>query len=115
MNASAAEVQDEGEKKDVPTMPPVPPRLSREERLELENITLKVENTRLQQERLKLDFERATTMLLGLQKESFELLDRLNKKYGVDLTKSNIQSDGSIVPKNFGGITRLGSMLPQVG
>jgi hypothetical protein len=115
MVASPAEVQEQRDKKEAQTQPPMPPRLTREERLELENITLKVENIRLQQERLKLDFDRSKAMLLGLQKESFEMNDRLNKKYGVDLAASDIQSDGTIVPKGVGGISRALSVLPQVG
>lgn len=80
-------------------LPPVPPRLTVEERLSLENLALKAENLRLQQERLKQDFLTATKMLGALQKEVHEYQMGLDSKYGVKLAECTIQSDGSIVPK----------------
>jgi hypothetical protein len=74
------------------------PRLTMEEKLTLENLALKAENLRLQQERIKQDFVSATRMLLELRKEAEDYQSSLNRKYGVTLAKCKIQPDGSIVP-----------------
>lgn len=92
---------------DSPPPPVVPPRLTREERLELENLALKVENIRLQQERLRQDFVTSTRMLRELQKEAQDYQFGLGKKYGVDLAHSTIQSDGSIIPAKPEGVSDI--------
>lgn len=59
-----------------------PAKITREEQLTLENMGLKVENLRLQQERLKQDFAAAQRMLLDLQKEATAYAAMLREKYG---------------------------------
>jgi hypothetical protein len=79
--------------------PPLPPRLTQEEKLTLENLLLKVENIRLQQERLKQDFATSTKMLLGLKKEAQEYEEVLSQKYGVKMSDCTLEPDGALVPK----------------
>jgi len=78
---------------------PLPTKLSKEDRLEIENLFLKVENLKLQQLQLQRDITTSVEMRQKLQGEMSLLQLALSKKYGVDLQYCDIGLDGSIVPK----------------
>lgn len=77
----------------------VPKKLTAEERLMIENLFLKVENMRLQTERLQADAIQAVTMRQQYQNEMAALQRALAEKYGVDMTKVKILPDGTILPQ----------------
>lgn len=77
--------------------PVAPSKLTREEYLEIESLSLKVQNVALQHEKLQADVIKAVQMRQDLQKELATMLKRFSEKYGVDLTKVQILPDGTIV------------------
>lgn len=90
----------------LPFVTPAPPpgvpletKLSKEDRLEIENLYLKVENLKLQQLQLQRDITTSVEMRLKLQGEMSLLQLALSKKYGVDLQHCDVGADGSITPK----------------
>ena len=74
------------------------PKLTREEQLTLENLYLKVENLKLQRERLAQDYAKSGSLLQELQREAEACVVDLKKKYGVDLETSVIRPDGTLGP-----------------
>jgi ABC-type phosphate transport system auxiliary subunit len=95
MNGTAAVGVDAPEVK----LSDVPKKLTAEERLQIENIYLKVENMRLQTERLQSDVVQAVQLRQQYQGEMAALQTRLAEKYGVDMTKVKILPDGTILPQ----------------
>jgi hypothetical protein len=75
-----------------------PKKLTNEERLEIENVYLQVENLRLQGERMQADLVRSVQMRQALQARMLELQTMLGVKYKVDMTKVQINPDGTILP-----------------
>lgn len=72
-------------------------KLTNEERLEIENIFLKVQNLVLQTKQLQQDVQTSVQMRLTEQQKMKELQERLGKKYGIaDMTKVKIHPDGTI-------------------
>jgi len=78
---------------------PLATKLSRDDRLEIENLYLKVENLKLQQLQLQRDIVTSVELRQKLQGEMSSLQISLSKKYSVDLQNCDISHDGSITPK----------------
>ena len=78
--------------------PQEPKKLTNEERLEIENIYLQVENLRMQGERMQADLVRSVQMRQALQARMLEMQTALGVKYQVDMTKVQINPDGTILP-----------------
>jgi len=78
------------------TSPPVRAQLSREEQLEIENGLLKIANIKMQADRLQADMLKANEMLKAEQAKLLALRDRLQEKYGIDITTTKVQQDGTI-------------------
>ncbi len=85
--------------------PPALPRhpsqvgqLSREEMLEIENISLKIQNLGLQERQLQQDLVQANKMRHDLQQRLNESHKKLSEKYGIDLMAqtTKISDDGQI-------------------
>ena len=75
-----------------------PKRLEDVDRLKIENLYLKVENYRLQGERLQQDIVTCVQMRQKAQQEMQALQQELSKKYDCDFMKAKILPDGTIVP-----------------
>ena len=100
MNGAAVnpDVSAEAVPEAVPIPAPTgPKKLTVEERLEIENIYLKVENLVLQSERLRADIQKSVEMRTEQQNKMRELQARLSTKYGCDMTKVKILPDGTIL------------------
>jgi hypothetical protein len=91
------------EKNEAPSTPPPEPRLTREEQLTLENLYLKVENLKLQRERIIADYAKSGQMLQQLQREAEAYAVELKKKYGDDLPGAVIRPDGTVGPSEGAG------------
>lgn len=78
--------------------PAQPKKLSRQDKLEIENLYLKVENLKLQQERMTQELLQANVMRQGIQQEMATLQAELSAKYGVDMSQVKILPDGTVLP-----------------
>lgn len=76
--------------------PVLPKKLTLEERLEIENCFLKVQNIAMQTEKMYADIQRAVTMRQEEQNRMLALQARLGEKYQVDMSKAKIAPDGTI-------------------
>jgi len=85
------------------TPTPEPPikqkKITREEMLEIENLTLRTQNIALHEQRLQQDIIRANEERRSLQEQVRKKRDELSAKYGVDLTAPGvvITPDGFIL------------------
>lgn len=77
-------------------VPAPPKKISREDFLEIESLSLKVQNMALQHKQLQDDVIKAVQMRKDMQQELSDMVTRLSAKYGVDLTKVQILPDGTI-------------------
>lgn len=85
-----------------PQVPAGPKKLEDNDRLKIENLFLKVENYRLQGERLQQDIVTCVQMRQKAQAEMHALQQELSAKYGCDFMKAKILPDGTIVPAQAG-------------
>ena len=78
---------------------PTPKKLTREERLEVENLYLRVTNLALQEKQLQADLIKCNQMKIEYQKKLEELQNTLGQKYNVDMKSRsvNIDADGNII------------------
>lgn len=74
-------------------------KLTREEFLELENLSLKTQNLALQEEKLQADLIKANGMRQELQKQLTSLKDSLGRRLNVNIMASTtkILEDGSVL------------------
>ena len=81
-----------------PAPPPKPSKVSKEDRLELENFQVKLQNVQLQLQIMQADLAKAlterNTLVEGMKKKREEMQD----KYGVDIARVTIADDGTITP-----------------
>lgn len=82
---------------EAPAPEDIPKKLTPEERLQVENLYLKVENLVLQQQRMQEDVQRSVKMRLEFQQQMTDLQNQLAEKYGCDMSKVKILPDGTIV------------------
>lgn len=75
-----------------PTAQPGVVKLSEFDAMKLENIFLKIQNVKMQRDRLAQDTLNADKMILELQKELVTLRDMLSQKYGIDFGHATIQN-----------------------
>jgi len=68
--------------------------------LKLESFFLKIQNLKLQGDKLQDDYKRCGQMILDLQTALRACQDTLSAKYGVDLTKCRIDASGTIIPSD---------------
>ncbi len=88
------------EPKDAPAPPPqvaAVKKLTPEERLQIENCYLKVQNLHLQTEKLREDVIKAASMRMEEQRRMEALKSMLGAKYQVDMDKVQIHPDGTII------------------
>lgn len=78
-----------------PTMPPA--KLTDTERLEIENIFLKIQNAQLQVQNIDNAKVALVEQMRELQKEMDEKRKALSAKYGVDITRATVKPDGTII------------------
>ncbi len=71
-------------------------KISEEDRLQLELSYIKIRNLELQGRILQLDFEKAGKMLVEEQKKLKSLVEAVNSKYGIEIGKDTLASDGTI-------------------
>lgn len=71
-------------------------KLTTEERLEISNVYLQIQNLHLQAERMQADLIRAVQLRQELQAKMALMQDALGAKYSVDMTKVQIAPDGTI-------------------
>jgi uncharacterized protein (UPF0210 family) len=67
-----------------------PPKMSREDTLDIENLTLRVTNIALHERQLHQDLLRANETRRSLQEEIRRKQQSLSKKYGVDLSAPGV-------------------------
>lgn len=80
------EEQKNGVDTSAPPTPVVKKKLTREEMLEIENLTLKVQNIALQEHRLQQDLIQANGTRRAFQEEVKKKRIELSTKYGIDLS-----------------------------
>ena len=73
-------------------------KLTVEERLEIENVYLQIQNLHLQGQQMQADLIRSVQMRQELQKKMTDMQAKLGAKYDVDMTKVQIAADGTILP-----------------
>lgn len=73
-----------------------PKKLTAEEVMKIENSYLKIENLKLQTERMQSDIAKAVEIRQKLQAELLAFRDSLSAKYGVSLENVSIAPDGTI-------------------
>ncbi len=78
------------ETKDTPVV------VSREDRLELELVTARMQNIQLQLQIMQQDMIKATESRNTLIKRAQDLRTQFQQKYGIDITKVSIGDDGKV-------------------
>ena len=81
--------------------PPKPKFISREDRIELENLALKLQNVQLQLQIMQTDLQKALSNrdeLVGKMKAKRE---EFLEKYSIDVARVNIGDDGVATPHNI--------------
>lgn len=86
-------VASEAHAPDAPTVK----KLTAEERYEIENCFLKVQNLALQTQKLHDDVQKAVQMRMEEQNRMVGIQARLGAKYNVDMTTVKIAPDGTII------------------
>ncbi len=90
-------------------------KMSREDMLRVENIYLKIENGKVQEELLRRSFAESMQKLMGdrkrLQEEMTTLKEEFTVKYEINLGVDQIRADGTIVPA---GSAPAGSINPPL-
>ena len=81
-----------------PGLPPKPHKLDELEMKTIEVHFLKIQNIKLQADRLQEDLKKAHQFILDEQQKLKAFHQHLGEKYGVDLTKHTIEPDGTIKP-----------------
>jgi|HigsolmetaAR201D_1030396.scaffolds.fasta_scaffold28937_3 hypothetical protein len=79
-----------------PPPPPKPTKVSKEDRLEVENLQLKLQNVQLQLQIMQADLAKALHTRDEYVKKFKEMREYFHKKYGVDLISITIDEDGNI-------------------
>ena len=87
-----------GSAKEPTSTPAKPKKLEKQDILELKNFFLKIQNLKLQGDRLQEDTKKCHQMIGELQENLRKKRDELSEKYGVDLTKCQVAADGTIIP-----------------
>lgn len=77
-------------------------KLSREEMLEMENLSLKVHNMSLQENQLQQDLVKANKMRHDFQEQLDQKITGIKEKWGVDITlpTTKLMPDGSILDQS---------------
>lgn len=79
--------------------PPVEKKLSREDRLEIEVLAVKIHNMVLQQQQMQRDVIESVRQRQAFQTELEAMQAKLSEKYGVDMRTVEIRPDGTLVEK----------------
>jgi hypothetical protein len=80
--------------------------LTEEERLRLENFTLRLMNIQMQEERLIAEVAKCREMGARAKKEGLAFRAELSVKYGMDISKCNITQDGAIIQPQISAAPR---------
>ncbi len=79
-------------------LPPKPLKLSTEDMQALEISFLKIQNLKLQGEKLVADAKKCNEMILEEHTKLRTTRDGFSVKYGIDISKCHIEADGTIKP-----------------
>lgn len=79
-------------------LPPKPGKLDELDIKTLEVHFLKIQNLKLQGDKLTEDAKKCHQMILDEQQKLKTFRDGLSEKYGVDLAKCHIETDGTLKP-----------------
>jgi hypothetical protein len=74
----------------------LPPRMTTEDRLRLENTSLQMENTQLQLQVMQADIQKALARRNELVVKMGKMRDEYQNRYGVDVTCISVSDDGTI-------------------
>jgi hypothetical protein len=96
MQAAMEAAKANGVAEPVITEKQFPEKLERADVLTLENFFLKIQNLKLQADKLQADYQRCGQLMQEQQNELRGFRDSLSGKYGVDLAKCQIGPDGTI-------------------
>jgi len=80
----------------VAPVPEAPKKLSDVEIMKMENFFLKIQNLKLQSDKLQEDYKRCGQMISDHQKQLSDYRDEVSARLGVDLAKCRIDADGSV-------------------
>ena len=78
-------------------VPAQPPRLTTEERLTIENLFLKLQNAQHQVQQLDQNKAALIDQMRQLQTEMEAQRAALSEKYGIDISRTTVKADGTIV------------------
>jgi hypothetical protein len=78
---------------------PAKKKLSREDRLEIEVLAVKIQNMALQQQQMQRDIVESVRQRQAFQTELVAMQAKLGEKYGVDMTTVKIEPDGTLIEK----------------
>jgi len=81
-----------------PGLPPKPLKLELEDMQALEIHFLKIQNLKMQGEKLVADAKRCNELILEEHTKLKARRDTFDAKYGVDMSKHHIEADGTIKP-----------------
>jgi hypothetical protein len=86
-----------------PALTPPGQQLTEAERLSIENVYLRMQNMQLQVQNLDNTKAAIIEQMRALQAEMEQKKTALSEKYGVDIGRTTVKADGSIVPKTANG------------
>lgn len=81
-----------------PATPPKPQKVSREDRLEVENLSMKIQNVQLQLQIMQSDLQKALMTRNDLVEQMKKKRDEYMQKYGIDIATVAIADDGTVTP-----------------
>jgi hypothetical protein len=109
----AMEAQLEAAPSPPPVAQPEPPRkLDEVDIMKLENAFLKVDNLRKAKALAEKEIQNVDIQLSQVQQGLIALRDAMSQKYGIDLTKARINTDGTILPNANPGLN-VGNPIAQ--
>ena len=98
---------------------PPPKKVSREDMLRVENIYLKIEHGKMQEQVMKQEFTEGMRRLMvdrkKYQEEILALSTEYSEKYGIKLGEAQILPDGTIVPAGSAPANSINPALSTSG